>query len=88
MSTFGGAAVLVLFVLQIVFANALSSKGSEISRLEERRKELLREQRDLNGSLASLGSLSRVREDAMKIGMIESGESFDYLVPPRVAYHP
>lgn len=80
--------VLILFILQIVFANSLSSKGKEILKLEDDKQELLRMQSTLSGTLAVLGSLDRVRDDARKIGMIESSENFDYLVPPRVAYNP
>lgn len=84
---FLGSVVVILFVLQIVFANSLSSKGKEILKLEDEKQELLRAQSTLSGTLAVLGSLDRVRDDARKIGMIESNENFDYLVPPRVAYN-
>ncbi len=87
-TTFLGSVVLFLFILQIVFANSLSSKGKEILKLEDDKQELLRAQSTLSGTLAALGSLDRVRNDARKIGMIESSENFDYLVPPRVAYNP
>lgn len=85
---FLGSVVLILFILQIVFANSLSSKGKEILKLEDEKQALLGAQSTLSGALAVLGSLDRVRDDARKIGMIESSENFDYLVPPRVAYNP
>jgi len=84
----GTSSVIVLFILQLFLANSLSSKGREIKRLESEKENLLGEQNALNGTLAALGSLDRVRADALKIGMVESGERFDYLVPPKVAYHP
>ena len=85
---FLGSVVLILFILQIAFANSLSSKGKEIMKLEYEKQELFRQQGTLSDILAVLGSLDRIRDDARKIGMIESGENFDYLVPPRVAYNP
>lgn len=85
---FLGLTVLTLFVLQIAFANSLSSKGKEILKLENEKQELFRQQIALADALAVLGSLDRVRDDAKKIGMVESSENFDYLVPPRVAYNP
>lgn len=84
----GSFAILVLFIAQVAFANSLSSKGREITRLEREREGLIIEQRNLEHSLAELGSLGRVRDDALRIGMIEGGENLDYLVPPKVAYRP
>ncbi len=78
----------VLAVFQIFLANSLSSKGREISELDARKQILLREQSVLSSQLASLGSLDRIRADAVGAGMLEGSENFDYLVPPKVAYRP
>lgn len=82
-----GLALPILFVSQIILANSLSSRGQEISQLEGEKDELLSEQSLLGSAVATLGSLERVRADAMVMGMIEGGENFDYLVPPKVAYN-
>ena|SRR3989339_851316 len=78
----------VLAVFQIFLANSLSSKGREISELDVRKQVLLREQSVLASLLASLGSLDRIRADAVGAGMLEGIENFDYFVPPKVAYRP
>lgn len=77
-----------LAVFQIFLANSLSSKGREISELDGKKQVLLREQSVLSSLLASLGSLDRIRADAVGAGMLEGVENFDYLIPPKVAYRP
>lgn len=84
----GVLTILVSLIFQLVLANSLAAKGREIGSLEREKLDLLSEGRDLESRLATLGSLVRVREDAFKIGMIESGENIDYLIPPKVAYQP
>lgn len=85
---FLGLACSVLFVFQIFVANSLSAKGHDIARLEREKEKLQNDQVFLSEALASLGSLERIRSEALREGMVEGAENYDYLVPPKVAYNP
>lgn len=81
-----GLTSIFLLILQLAFANSLSSKGRDINRLENEKEDLVREVSAKDSILVSLGSLERVRADALKLGMIEGSDNFEYLVPPKFAY--
>lgn len=79
--------LLLLFVFQVALGNAFSGQGGELSNLEQKRQQLLRENENLRTEIALLGSLERIRREAEeKLLMKESGSRLDYLVPPKLAW--
>lgn len=78
--------VTVFICLQVVITNLFSDNGSDLRTLEAQRQDLIRKNEQLRGELASLGSLSRIHQEAVKnLGMRTSIERLDFLVPQRLA---
>lgn len=80
-------AVMGSFFVQLVLANSLATRGSEIKELEEKRSALMHEMSILNEQAAELSSVARIsREAKEKIGLDYNSSQFEYLQESSLAF--
>lgn len=63
-------AIIVLSLLQIYFANHLATEGDNLKKAEIDIQDLTLENTKMREEVVALGSLSRIRQEADKLGMV------------------
>ncbi len=60
--------VLILAALQIIFSNRLVSSGDTLKKLESEAVSLETQNQHLKAEIASLGSMDRLKKEALRLG--------------------
>lgn len=77
--------VLLLFAGQLVLANEVSDRGSDMRELYSRRSVLQKDVRALKAKVAILGSLASIEERAASLGFLRQTMAADFLALPKLA---
>lgn len=78
--------IFVSFCYSTYSGNFHSGSGAEIHALTKRREELSELNEQLGSEVATLGSLSRIRESAKTdLKMIEGADAVEFLLPAKLA---
>lgn len=80
-----GMAILIvtITIIKVVLASVLATTGSKITHIEEQRIAVEKQNILVKEKIASLGSLTRISEEASKIGFVKTGQmiSLTFEVP-------
>jgi cell division protein FtsL len=72
--------IVILSLVQLFISHSLAAAGEKVGLLENRAKQLEFENAILEEEIAKTGSLSRISEEAERLGFIKSGKAI-HLTP-------